>query len=43
MDEQPVLIVREGQLLGQRWTVDAAEFVVGRGSDSNLVLPERQV
>lgn len=43
MDEQPVLIVREGELIGQRWTIDTNEFVVGRGSDSNLVLPERQV
>jgi len=43
MDEQPVLIAREGELIGQRWTIDTDEFVVGRGSDSNLVLPERQV
>lgn len=43
MEEQPVLIAREGELAGQRWTIDTDEFVVGRGSDSNLVLPERQV
>lgn len=43
MDEQPVLIAREGELIGQRWIIDTDEFVVGRGSDSNLVLPERQV
>jgi pSer/pThr/pTyr-binding forkhead associated (FHA) protein len=43
MNERPVLIVREGQLAGQRWTVDADEFVIGRGSDCQIMLPERQV
>jgi pSer/pThr/pTyr-binding forkhead associated (FHA) protein len=43
MDEKPVLIEREGQLVGQRWTIDRDEFIIGRGGDSTLVLPERQV
>lgn len=43
MNEKPVLIAREGQLAGQRWTIDADEFVIGRGSDCELILPERQV
>ena len=43
MDEQPVLIEREGQLVGQRWTIDRDEFIIGRGGESALVLPERQV
>ena len=43
MDEKPVLIIREGQLADQRWIVDDDEFVIGRGSDCNLILPERQV
>jgi pSer/pThr/pTyr-binding forkhead associated (FHA) protein len=43
MIENPVLIAREGQLAGQRWTVDAEEFLIGRGSDCHIVLPERQV
>lgn len=43
MDEKPVLIVREGQLDGQRWTIDGEEFLIGRGSDCQLILPERQV
>jgi pSer/pThr/pTyr-binding forkhead associated (FHA) protein len=43
MNEKPVLIVREGQLTGQRWTIDSNEFTVGRGSECDLVLPERQV
>ncbi len=43
MNEKPVLVVREGQLVGQRWTIDADEFMIGRGGDCGIVLPERQV
>jgi hypothetical protein len=43
MDDQPVLLMREGELAGQRWTVDVDEFLIGRGSDCQIVLPERQV
>ena len=43
MNEKPVLVAREGQLVGQRWTIDSDEFVIGRGSDCQIVLPERQV
>jgi pSer/pThr/pTyr-binding forkhead associated (FHA) protein len=43
MNEQPVLVAREGQLAGQRWTIDTDEFVIGRGADCQIVLPERQV
>jgi len=43
MNEKPVLIAREGQLSGQRWTIDAEEFLIGRGSDCDIILPERQV
>jgi DNA-binding winged helix-turn-helix (wHTH) protein len=46
MSNQPVFIIREGQLAGQRWVIDIDEnedFVIGRGSDCNIVLPERQV
>jgi DNA-binding winged helix-turn-helix (wHTH) protein len=43
MNEKPVLIAREGQLVGQRWTIDSDEFVIGRGGDCELILPERQV
>lgn len=43
MNEQPVLVMREGQLTGQRWTIDTEEFVIGRGAECNIVLPERQV
>lgn len=46
MSNKPILIIREGQLLGQRWVIDiedGEEFFIGRGSDCNIVLPERQV
>lgn len=43
MEDRPVLVVREGELTGQRWTIDDDEFVIGRGPDTDIVLPERQV
>jgi len=43
MNEKPVLVAREGQLAGQRWTIDAEEFIIGRGHDCHIILPERQV
>ena len=43
MDEKPVLIAREGQLTGERWTLTDEDFLIGRGSDCQIVLPERQV
>lgn len=43
MNEKPVIVASEGELAGQQWTVDADPFIVGRGSECNIVLPERQV
>jgi pSer/pThr/pTyr-binding forkhead associated (FHA) protein len=43
MNEKPVLVAREGQLAGQRWTIESDEFLIGRGSDCQIILPERQV
>ena len=43
MDERPVLVVNEGELAGQRWTLNDSELLIGRGNDSDVVLPERQV
>ena len=43
MNQQPVLITREGELMGQQWPLDAAEIMIGRGSDCQIALPERQV
>jgi hypothetical protein len=39
----PILVVQEGQLAGKRWTLNKNEFVVGRGEDCEVVLPDRQV
>ena len=43
MNDTPVLIAREGQLTGERWQIDTEEFVIGRGADCQIMLPERQV
>ena len=39
----PILVVQEGQLAGKRWTLNRSEFVVGRGEECEVVLPDRQV
>jgi DNA-binding winged helix-turn-helix (wHTH) protein len=39
----PILVVQEGQLAGKRWTLNKKEFVIGRGEDCDIVLPDRQV
>ena len=41
--EMPMLVVYEGELEGQRWIIDQDRVVIGRGSDCDVVLPERQV
>lgn len=43
MDDKPVLMVSEGELIGRRWTLNDDEMVIGRGTDADIVLPERQV
>lgn len=43
MDDKPVLMVSEGELTGQRWTLTKDEMMIGRGNDADIVLPERQV
>ena len=43
MNEKPVIVASEGELAGQQWTVDSTPFLIGRGSDCDIVLPERQV
>jgi hypothetical protein len=43
MDDRPVLVVSEGELAGHRWTLAKDEMLIGRGNDSDIVLPERQV
>jgi hypothetical protein len=41
--DMPMLIVYEGELEGQRWIIDQDQVTVGRGTDCEIVLPERQV
>jgi hypothetical protein len=41
--DMPMLIVYEGQLEGQRWVIDQPLVIIGRGSDCDIALPERQV
>ena len=43
MDDKPVLMVSEGELLGHRWTLTNDELLIGRGTDADVVLPEQQV
>lgn len=43
MDEQPVILMREGELAGEQWSIVGDEFLIGRGGDCDLTLPERQV
>jgi len=40
--DMPMLVVYEGKLEGQRWIIDQERIVIGRGSDCDIVLPERQ-
>lgn len=41
--DNPVLIITDGEQTGQRWAIQEHEYVVGRGGECDLVLPERQV
>lgn len=40
--EYPLLIARKGPLQGERWYLDKP-LLIGRGSDCNIVIPDRQV
>src|SRR5260221_12392764 len=41
--EKPVLIIDESERAGQRWTIQNDTLTIGRGTECDLVLPERQV
>ncbi len=41
--EAPVLIMHEGQLAGQRWSLAAPVLTIGRAADCDITLPERPV
>lgn len=38
-----MLVIYEGELAGQRWLIEGDSLLIGRGSDCDIVLPERQV
>lgn len=42
-DGTPVLIALTKKLGGTRWALDQDEFLIGRGPDCDLTIPERQV
>jgi DNA-binding winged helix-turn-helix (wHTH) protein len=42
-DETPVLIALTKALSGSRWPLESDAFLIGRGSDCDLVVAERQV
>jgi pSer/pThr/pTyr-binding forkhead associated (FHA) protein len=42
-NDKPVLIVTEGPLRGQQWVMHAEQLVIGRGSDCDIVIPERRI
>jgi hypothetical protein len=42
-EETAMLILREGQGVGTRWVIDHDNMIIGRGEDSDVVLPSRQV
>ncbi|NDJ84815.1 MAG: FHA domain-containing protein [Chloroflexi bacterium] len=41
--ENPILVITEGEQAGQRWTIEGPVFTIGRGAECELILPERQV
>ena len=41
--EVPVLIMHEGQLAGQRWSLESEVLTIGRSADCEITLPERPV
>ena len=42
-EEMPMLIVYEGEQEGQRWLIDQDLSTIGRGSDCEVIISERQV
>jgi hypothetical protein len=43
IQDMPMLVVKEGELDGQSWTVDQDVITIGRGADCDIALPERQI
>jgi DNA-binding winged helix-turn-helix (wHTH) protein len=43
LEEAPLLMVQEGQLLNHKWPLDRDVMTLGRGEECDMVVPERQV
>ena len=41
--EMPMLIIREGEGIGQSWPIDRDDLIMGRSVGCDIVLPDRQV
>ena len=41
--DMPMLLIKEGQLAGQNWTLDRDVMIIGRSADCDIALPERAV
>ncbi|NLE45796.1 MAG: FHA domain-containing protein [Chloroflexi bacterium] len=42
-EEMPMLVIYEGSMAGQRWLINQERLVIGRGSDCDITIPERQI
>ncbi len=40
---QPLLVIYRGSLAGTRWALEGGRVTIGRASDCEIVIPERQV
>lgn len=41
--DMPMLLAKEGQMAGKDWVLERDVMIIGRGSDCDIVLPERAV
>ena len=41
--DMPILVVYEGEPVGQRWIIDQDVMTIGRGEDCDIAIPLRQV
>src|SRR3970040_397694 len=43
LTEAPYLIAQSGPLQGERWTLQSDRFLIGRGRECDIVVPDRQI
>ena len=41
--DMPMLIVRDGDMAGQRWLIDRDKMIIGRGTDCDISIAKRQI